>query len=76
MTQVRTFSNDCTRAGEAFGTSGTNNRARQLLFDRLLHKTWASDITVPVGAMVFHQAGPNPIAHVTLHVGNNKIVSC
>ncbi len=51
---------------------------KRVIYDEVARTSWAATSTVPVGAMVYHgrreSASENPIAHVTLHVGENQIV--
>ena len=59
--------------------SGGQKNIVKLIYSDVPHTDWNGGAQVPIGAMVYHGRNPrdawgNPIAHVTLHVGNNMVV--
>jgi hypothetical protein len=61
--------------------NGVNDKMREIIYDCIPHTDWLPGANVPVGAMVYHgrrgQGGNvNPISHVTVHVGNGRVVGC
>jgi hypothetical protein len=56
--------------------AGANTTARHVLHTMMPVRGYVAGDVVPHGAMVYHGDRDNPIAHVTLHVGNNMIVGC
>lgn len=63
-------------SGAAATTDGANKMARRLIHTMMPVRGYVAGDNVPLGAMVYHGDRDNPIAHVTLHVGNNMIVGC
>lgn len=69
------------RLNSAPTPQATQDEMQRMIFDLVPHRDWRTgDLPPPVGAMVYHgrygHGWNNPISHVTLHVGDNKVVSC
>jgi hypothetical protein len=67
----------CSELTAADGSvAGANSCARDVIYNWIPHRGYVIGDAVPYGAMVYHGDRDNPIAHVTLHVGNNMVVGC
>ena len=67
----------CQELSNAASTvDGANKTARQLIHSLMPVRGYVAGENVPLGAIVYHGARDNAIAHVTLHVGNGMVVGC
>lgn len=69
---------DLTNGPSSFGMGKVQKNMVDWIYDGVPRDEWESGCKVPIGAMVYHSRvakdNNNPIAHCTLHVGENMII--
>lgn len=69
---------DETNGPKSFGMGQVQKNMVEMLYNQVPRTAWADGADVPLGAMVYHSRfaknNDNPIAHCTLHVGDNMII--